>query len=133
MTHSRIAGTGAYLPEKVVTNLDLEKTMDTSDEWIRERTGICRRHIAAENETCSDMALEATHRAAAMAGIDVTDIDLIIVATVTPDKVFPSTACIIQRRLDIHGCPAFDVQALSLIHISEPTRRNQSSRMPSSA
>lgn len=111
MTYSRIAGTGAYLPEKVVTNHDLEKTMDTSDEWIRERTGISRRHIAAENETCSDMAMEATHRAAVMAGIDVADIDLIVVATVTPDKIFPSTACIIQRRLGIQGSPAFDVQA----------------------
>jgi len=111
MIFTRIAGTGAYLPEKVVTNHDLEKTMETSDEWIRERTGICRRHIAAEHETCSDMAMEATMRAAKMAGIEVGDIDLIIVATVTPDKVFPSTACIIQRRLGIKGCPAFDIQA----------------------
>jgi len=111
MTYTRIAGTGRYLPENVVSNQDLEKTMDTSDEWIRERTGICRRHIAAEGETCSDMALEATREAAKMAGIEVTDIDLIIIATVTPDKVFPSTACIVQRRLGIHGCPAFDVQA----------------------
>jgi 3-oxoacyl-[acyl-carrier-protein] synthase-3 len=111
MTYSRIAGTGAYLPEKVVTNQDLERMMDTSDEWIQERTGIRRRHIAADNETCSDMAMMATQRAAEMAGIDVAEIDLIIVATVTPDKVFPSTACIIQRRLGIHGCPAFDIQA----------------------
>ena len=111
MTYARIAGTGAYLPEKVLTNQDLEKMMDTSDEWIRERTGICRRHIAAEDETCSDMALEATHRAVEMAGIEVSDIDLIIIATVTPDKIFPSTACIVQRRLGIQGCPAFDVQA----------------------
>ena len=111
MTYARIAGTGSYLPEKVVTNQDLEKVMDTSDEWIRERTGIRRRHIAAEEETCSDMALVATRRAAEAAGIEVTDIDLIIVGTVTPDKVFPSTACIIQRRLGIHGCPAFDIQA----------------------
>jgi 3-oxoacyl-[acyl-carrier-protein] synthase-3 len=111
MTYARIAGTGSYLPEKVVSNQDLEKVMDTSDEWIRERTGIRRRHIAAEEETCSDMALVATRRAAEAAGIEVTDIDLIIVGTVTPDKVFPSTACIIQRRLGIHGCPAFDIQA----------------------
>ena len=111
MTYARIAGTGAYLPEKVLTNHDLEKTMDTSDEWIRERTGIRRRHIAADNETCSDMALAATPRAADMAEIAVMDIDLIIVATVTPDKIFPSTACIIQRRLGIKGCPAFDIQA----------------------
>ena len=111
MIYSRIAGTGSYLPEKVVTNHDLEKTMDTSDEWIRERTGICRRHIAADDETCSDMALAAARQAIDMAGIEPGDIDLIIVGTVTPDKIFPSTACIIQRRLGIHGCPAMDVQA----------------------
>jgi 3-oxoacyl-[acyl-carrier-protein] synthase-3 len=111
MTYSRITGTGSYLPEKVVTNKDLEKTMDTSDEWIRERTGIRRRHIAADNEKCSDMALAAARQAIDMAGIEATDIDLIIVGTVTPDKVFPSTACIIQRQLGIHGCPAMDIQA----------------------
>jgi 3-oxoacyl-[acyl-carrier-protein] synthase III len=111
MTYARITGTGCYLPEKVLTNHDLEKMMDTSDEWIRERTGICRRHIAADNETCSDMSMAAASRAIEMAGIDASDIDLIIVATVTPDQVFPSTACIIQRRLDLHGCPAFDIQA----------------------
>lgn len=111
MTYSRIAGTGSYLPEKVVTNKDLEKNVDTSDEWIRERTGIRRRHIAADDEKCSDMALAAAHQAIEMAGIEATDIDLIIVGTVTPDKVFPSTACIIQRRLGIQGCPALDIQA----------------------
>jgi 3-oxoacyl-[acyl-carrier-protein] synthase-3 len=111
MTYSRIAGTGSYLPEKVVTNKDLEKTMDTSDEWIQERTGIRRRHIAADDEKCSDMALAAARQAIDMAGIEATDIDLIIVGTVTPDKVFPSTACIIQRQLGIHGCPALDIQA----------------------
>ena len=111
MTYSRIAGTGGYLPEKVVTNKDLEKTIDTSDEWIRERTGICRRHIAAEGETCSDMGIAAAEKAIEMAGIKVADVDLIIVGTTTPDKVFPSTACIIQRRLGIKGPPAFDVQA----------------------
>ena len=111
MTYSRIAGTGSYLPEKVVTNKDLEKTMDTSDEWIRERTGIRRRHIAADDEKCSDMALAAARQAIEMAGIEATDIDLIIVGTVTPDKVFPSTACILQRRLGISGCPALDIQA----------------------
>lgn len=111
MSYSRIAGTGGYLPEKVVTNKDLEAQMDTSDEWIRERTGICRRHVAADGERCSDMALAAAYEAIEMAEIEATDIDLILVATVTPDKVFPSTACIIQRRLGIHGCPAFDIQA----------------------
>jgi 3-oxoacyl-[acyl-carrier-protein] synthase-3 len=112
MTHSRIAGTGSYLPEKVVTNKDLEKSIDTTDEWIQERTGICRRHIAAEGESCSDMALAAAHKAIEMAGIDVSDIDLIVIGTTTPDKVFPSTACIVQRRLDLHGFAAFDVQAV---------------------
>jgi 3-oxoacyl-[acyl-carrier-protein] synthase-3 len=112
MTHSRIAGTGSYLPEKVVTNKDLEKSIDTSDEWIQERTGICRRHIAAEGESCSDMALAAAHKAIEMAGIEVSDIDLIVIGTTTPDKVFPSTACIVQRRLDLHGFAAFDVQAV---------------------
>lgn len=111
MTYTRITGTGGYLPEKVLTNLDLEKMMDTSDEWIRERTGICRRHIAADGEACSDMSMAAASRAIEMAGIEAADIDLIIVATVTPDQVFPSTACIVQRRLGIHGCPAFDIQA----------------------
>jgi len=111
MTYARITGTGSYLPEKVLTNHDLEKMMDTSDAWIRERTGICRRHIAADGETCSDMSMAAASAAIEMAGIEPTDIDLIIVATVTPDQVFPSTACIIQRRLGIHGCPAFDIQA----------------------
>jgi len=112
MIYSRIAGTGSYLPEKVVTNKDLEKSIETSDEWIRDRTGICRRHVAAEGETCSDLALAAAHKAIEMAGIEVSDIDLIVVGTTTPDKVFPSTACIVQRKLDGHGFPAFDVQAV---------------------
>ncbi len=111
MTYSRIAGTGSYLPARVVTNHELEKTMDTSDEWIRERTGIRRRHIAADDETCSDLGLIAAQRAVEAAGISPGDVDLIIVATTTPDKVFPGTACIIQRRLEIQGCPAFDIQA----------------------
>ncbi len=111
MSYSRIAGTGSYLPEKVLTNQDLEKMMDTDDNWIRERTGIKRRHIAADGETTSDLALAATSRALEMAELDADDIDLIVVGTTTPDKVFPSTACIIQRRLGISGCAAFDVQA----------------------
>lgn len=111
MTFTRIAGTGGYLPEKVMTNDDLAKLMDTTDEWIRERTGIKRRHVAADGETSSDMGLAAARNAMEMAGTDLADIDLIIVATTTPDKIFPSTACIIQRRLEIHNCPAFDVQA----------------------
>ena len=111
MTYSRIAGTGSYLPEKVVTNHDLEQMMDTSDEWIRERTGIKRRHLAGDCEKTSDLALAAARNALEMAGISADDIDLIIIATTTPDKVFPGTACIVQRRLGIGGCGAFDVQA----------------------
>ena len=87
MTYSRIAGTGSYLPEKVVTNKDLEKTIETSDEWIQERTGIRRRHIAAEGETSSEMALEASMAAMDMARIEASDLDLIVIGTTTPDKV----------------------------------------------
>jgi 3-oxoacyl-[acyl-carrier-protein] synthase-3 len=112
MINARIAGTGSYLPQKVVTNLDLEKTMDTSDAWIQERTGIRQRHIAADGENSSDMGLAAARKAIEMAEIDASEIDLIVVATTTPDKKFPSNACAIQRQLDIHGCPAFDVQAV---------------------
>jgi 3-oxoacyl-[acyl-carrier-protein] synthase-3 len=111
MTYSRIAGTGSYLPEKVVTNHDLEKMMDTTDEWIQERTGIKRRHLAADGEATSDLALAAAGQALDMAGLTAEDIDLIIIATTTPDKVFPGTACIVQRRLGIGGCGAFDIQA----------------------
>ena len=111
MTFARISGTGGYLPERVVTNEELESSVDTTDEWIRERTGIKRRHIAADHETTSDMAIEAAKRAIDSAGIDTEDIDLIIVATTTPDKVFPSTACIVQRRLGLKTIPAFDVHA----------------------
>ncbi|MGB5336944.1 MAG: beta-ketoacyl-ACP synthase III [Woeseiaceae bacterium] len=111
MTYARIAGVGSYLPEKVVTNHDLEKTMDTSDEWIRERTGIKRRHIASDDETTSSMGVAAARRAMEMAGVGPQDIDLIIVGTATPDKIFPATACIIQRQLGVKGCPAFDVAA----------------------
>ena len=112
MIYARIAGTGSYLPEKVVTNYDLAKTVETTDEWIRERTGIKKRHVAADGEMSSDMGLAAARRAMEMAGIDASEVDLIVVATTTPDKVFPSNACIIQRKLDIHGCPAFDIQAV---------------------
>jgi len=111
MIYSRIAGTGGYLPEKVLTNADLEKMVDTTDAWITERTGIKRRHIAAEDETTCDLAEKASRRAVDAAGIAPADIDLIVVGTTTPDQVFPSTASLLQQRLDIHGCPAFDVQA----------------------
>ncbi len=109
---SRIVGTGGYLPERIVTNTDLEKTVETSDEWIRERTGITQRHIAAEGEFTLDLAEAAARRAIEAAGISHSEIDLIIVATTTADQVFPSTACLLQSRLDIHGCPAFDIQAV---------------------
>jgi 3-oxoacyl-[acyl-carrier-protein] synthase-3 len=111
MTYARIAGIGSFLPDKVVTNKDLEKMMDTSDEWIRERTGIRRRHVVADNETTATIGLAAAERAMADARVGPADIDLIIVGTTTPDKVFPATACMIQRRLGVKGCPAFDIQA----------------------
>jgi 3-oxoacyl-[acyl-carrier-protein] synthase-3 len=110
--YSRIAGTGGYLPPKVLTNHDLEKMVETSDQWIVERTGIRERHIAADDETTASMAEQASRRAIAAAGIHAKDIDLIIVATTTADQVFPSTACLLQERLGIHGCAAFDVQAV---------------------
>ncbi len=109
---ARVIGTGSYLPEKVVTNDDLARTDDTSDEWIRTRTGIRSRHVAAEGELASDLALPAAQRALHAAGVNPADIDLIIVATTTPDIIFPSTACILQSKLGIAGCPAFDVQAV---------------------
>ncbi len=112
MSYARIVGTGSYLPEKIMTNHDLEKIVDTSDQWIRERTGIEQRHIAGDNETTVDLAEKASRNAIEAAGIDPSEIDLIIFATSTPDKIFPSSACILQGRLDIHGCPAFDIQAV---------------------
>ena len=112
MSYARITGTGGYLPEKVLTNQELEKFVDTSDEWIRDRTGIKQRHIAGENENTVDLAEQASIRAMEASGISKDDVDLIIVATTTPDRVFPSTACLLQQRLDIHGCAAFDVQAV---------------------
>jgi 3-oxoacyl-[acyl-carrier-protein] synthase-3 len=110
--YSKIIGSGSYLPRNVVTNDDLAKRMDTSDEWIRTRTGIRQRHIAAAGETSSSLALEASTAAIASAGIAARDIDLIIVATSTPDYIFPSTACLLQAKLGIKGCPAFDLQAV---------------------
>lgn len=110
--YSKIIGTGSYLPEKVLTNKDLESMVDTSDEWIRTRTGITQRHIAANDQVASDLALYASQNAMQAAGITNKDIDLIIVATTTPDMVFPSTACILQNKLGVENCPAFDVQAV---------------------
>jgi len=112
VSYARILATGSYLPEKALTNHDLEKIVDTTDEWITERTGIKKRHIAAEGQTTCDLAEAAARDAIESAGIKTSDIDLIIVATTTPDRVFPSTACLVQERLDIHGCAAFDIQAV---------------------
>lgn len=112
MRYSRIVGTGGYLPEKILTNHDLELMVDTSDEWIRSRTGITQRHIAADNEMASDLALHASRKAMEAAGINAGEIDLIIVATTTPDMIFPSTACILQDKLGARDCPAFDLQAV---------------------
>jgi len=112
MIYSRIAGTGSYLPEKILTNAELERMVETNDEWIVSRTGIRERRIAAEGELTSDLALHASQRAIEASGIGKEDIDLIIVATTTPDQVFPSTACLLQQKLGIAGCPAFDVQAV---------------------
>lgn len=110
--YSRITGTGSYLPDKILTNQDLERMVDTSDEWIRTRTGITQRHIAAKDQVASDLALYASQNAMKAAGVTSKDIDLIIVATTTPDMVFPSTACILQNKLGVENCPAFDVQAV---------------------
>lgn len=112
MIYSRITGTGSYLPEKVLTNADLEKMVETSDEWIKERTGIHKRHVAVKGETTCDLAEQAARNALDAAGLTAADIDLVIVATTTPDKIFPSTACLLQKRLGIHGPAAFDVQAV---------------------
>jgi len=110
--HSRIAGTGGYLPAQVLTNADLARRIDTDDEWVRTRTGIRQRHIAGPGEQTSDLALVAARRALAAAGIAPAEIDMIIVATTTPDMVFPSTACILQHKLGASNGPAFDVQAV---------------------
>jgi len=108
---SRIIGTGSYLPERVITNFDLEKMVDTSDEWIRERTGIRERRVASEEEVASDLAHEASVKALQMAGLSPKDIDLIIVATVSGDMPLPSTACILQHKLDATKAAAFDINA----------------------
>lgn len=109
--YSRIAGTGSYLPEKVLTNADLEKMVDTSDEWIVSRSGIRERHIAEPEQTTSDLAYEASLKALEAAGMTADDIQMIIVGTTTPDLVFPSTACLLQEKLGISGCGAFDINA----------------------
>ncbi len=112
MIYSKIVGTGSFLPPRILANSEFEASLDTSDAWIRERTGIAQRHIADESQTSSDLALEASRLALQSAGLQAADIDLIIVATSTPDFVFPSTACLLQAKLGAPGCAAFDVQAV---------------------
>ncbi|PPE74474.1 3-oxoacyl-ACP synthase [Solimonas fluminis] len=109
---SRIVGTGSYLPAQSLSNQELESRIDTTDEWIFQRTGIRSRHVAAENEHTSDLALQAARQAMEMAGVTAADLDLIIVATTTPDMIFPSTACLLQAKLGARSCAAFDVQAV---------------------
>ena len=111
LIYSRIAGTGSYLPEKVVTNADLEKIVDTSDEWIVSRTGIRERRRAADGETTGDLAFYAATHALEAAGIKASELDMIVLGTTTPDLIFPSTACLLQHRLGANGCAAFDVNA----------------------
>lgn len=113
MVNAKILGTGSYLPKKLLTNADLEQLIDTTDAWIVERTGIRQRHVAAEQEFTSDLAKEAAERALEMAGLTANDIELIVLATTTPDRVFPSTACLLQSKLGMtNGAPAMDVQAV---------------------
>jgi 3-oxoacyl-[acyl-carrier-protein] synthase-3 len=109
--YAHIAGTGSYLPEKILTNADIEKLVDTSDEWIRTRTGIERRHIVVDGQTTTDLAEQAARRAMEDAGVGPGDIDLICVGTTTPDLVFPNVGTLLQARLGIHGCPAFSLEA----------------------
>ncbi len=111
MKYSKLIGTGSYLPEKILTNFDLEKIVDTANDWIVERTGIHQRHIAATHETALYMAEKASLEAMAVAGIKPADIGMIIIATTTPEKMFPSTACMLQERLGVAGCPAFDLNS----------------------
>ena len=111
MTYSRIVGTGRYLPERVLTNFDLEKIVDTSDEWIRTRTGVERRHVVAEDQTTSDMCVEAAKKAIEDADVDVADIDLVITGTTSPDLIFPNVSTLIQHRLGIPACTAFSLEA----------------------
>lgn len=112
MTHSRILGTGSYLPERVVTNAELAALVDTSDDWIRERTGIRERHIVADNESTVDLAERAARAAMEAASVSPDDIDLIVLGTTTPDRIYPASACRLQARLGRGGYPAFDVQAV---------------------
>ena len=112
MSYARIAGTGGYLPPRVVTNDEFARRLDTSDAWIRERTGIAERRFADPSQASSDLALEASRKALEAAGVAAGDVDLIVLATSTPDYIFPSTACLLQAKLGAKSCPAFDVQAV---------------------
>jgi 3-oxoacyl-[acyl-carrier-protein] synthase-3 len=112
MIYSRIVGTGSYLPPRVVTNAEFAARLDTTDQWIRERTGIVERHIADESQAASDLALEASRAALAAAGVKAQELDLIVLATSTPDFIFPSTACLLQAKLGVKNCAAFDLQAV---------------------
>jgi 3-oxoacyl-[acyl-carrier-protein] synthase III len=109
--YSRIIGTGRYLPERILSNFDLEKMVDTTDEWIRSRSGIERRHIAAEGEGTTDLAEQAARRALEAAGVTPDELDMIVVGTTTPDQVFPNVGVVLQDRLGVHGCPAFSIEA----------------------
>jgi 3-oxoacyl-[acyl-carrier-protein] synthase III len=133
VTFARITGTGGHLPDRVLTNAELERMVDTTDEWIQERTGISRRHLAGPTESTCDLAEAAARRAMDAAGVGASDIDLIVLATTTPDRVFPSTACLLQQRLGIQGCAAFDIQAVCTgfiyaLSVAEKFIRTDSSR-----
>ncbi len=112
MTYARILGTGSYLPERVMTNAEIEKFVDTTDSWIQERTGIRERHIVADGESTVDLAERAARKALAASGVTPEQLDLIVIGTTTPDRIYPSTACRLQARLGAKGCAAFDVQAV---------------------
>ena len=132
--YSRIIGTGSYLPEKILTNFDLEKMVETTDEWIRTRTGIEQRHIAADGEATSDLAYKAALAAIENAGLKPGDIDFVLVGTTTPDLIFPNVACLLQEKLGIRGCPAFSIEAAcsgflySLIVADQFVRSGQAKR-----
>jgi 3-oxoacyl-[acyl-carrier-protein] synthase-3 len=132
--YSRIAGTGSYLPEKILTNFDLEKMVETSDEWIRSRTGIEQRHIAGDDEATSDLAYRAALAAIESAGLTPADIDFVLVGTTTPDLIFPNVACLLQEKLGIRGSPAFSIEAAcsgflySLIVADQFVRSGQAKR-----
>ena len=110
MIYSKIAGTGKYLPDHILTNKDLEEIVDTSDDWIKSRTGVEKRHIASDDQSTSDLAYEAAKIAIRNSSTNLNEIDLIIVGTCTPDLVFPNTATLVQEKLGIGGCPAFSLE-----------------------